>query len=148
MPDGPHQLEAAEGRRDVRVLAVDDQIACREALREVVAAASGFVLVGEASTGEEAVEAADRLAPQVVLMDVRLPGIDGISATRTILGRHPDVVMVLVSVDDPAGEPGVRSLGEAVSSVCKHDLRPQTLRDVWQTRSRRPAATSATGRAP
>jgi len=128
MTDDPHPLQ-----REVTVLAVDDQESFRGTLRELVAAAEGFVLVGEASTGDEAIHAADDLEPALVLMDVHLPGMDGISASRAILNRHPQTVLVLISVDDPGREPGVSLLGEAVSSVCKQDLCPRTLREVWET---------------
>ena len=79
----------------------------------MIAAARGFVLVGQATSGEEAVRAVDRLSPQLVLMDVRMPGMDGIEATRAILERHPGVVVVLISVDDPTLFPGATSLGDA-----------------------------------
>ena len=131
MNERPSDHWAADGGTAVGVLAVDDQLCFRELLREVVAATSGFYLVGEACSGEEAIAVADLLAPEVVLMDIRLPGMDGISATKAILGRHPGIAVVLISVDDPDRDPGARSLGKRVARVCKCDLRPQTLRDVW-----------------
>ena len=70
----------------VRVLVADDQALVRAGFRGVVAAAPGFSVVGEAGTGAEAVELARRHRPDVVLMDVRMPGLDGIEATRQITG--------------------------------------------------------------
>jgi CheY-like chemotaxis protein len=116
----------------VRVLAVDDHTHFREALRDLVAAAPGFVLVGQASSGEEALVAVERLSPNVVLMDVLMPGMGGIAAARAIVDEHPDVVVVLISVDDPALHPGASELGGSVACARKQDLRPSQLRRFWE----------------
>ena len=118
-------------RDDVTIVAVDDHEAFRHALGDLIAATSGFQLVGEASSGEEATRTVDQLSPQLVLMDVSMPGIGGIAAARRMLDRRPDVVIVLISVDDPAFHPGVIALGEAVECVRKLDLRPQKQRELW-----------------
>src|ERR687888_220334 len=86
----------------VKVLIVDDQEPFREAARMVVEVTDGFEVVGEAETGEQGVEAARELHPDLVLMDVNLPGIEGPEATRRILAESPDVVVFLVSTYDPA----------------------------------------------
>lgn len=117
----------------VSILIVDDSGAFRDALREVIAAMPGFVLVGQAGSGEEAVSAVERLLPQFVLMDVVMPGMGGIAAARAILSKHPEVVVVLISVDDPALYPGANDLGGAVECKRKQDLRPNELRRVWET---------------
>ena len=83
---------------DVRVLIVDDQAAFRRALRNVVDLTPGFVVVGEADTGEAAVDAARAHRPDLVLMDVHLPGIDGLEASRRILADatgEPPVIFLL-----------------------------------------------------
>ena len=69
---------------DVRVLIVDDQEPFRRAIAAVVSETDGFVVVASTSSGEEALLAVTRLRPGLVLMDVNLPGIDGIEATRQI----------------------------------------------------------------
>jgi CheY-like chemotaxis protein len=120
--------------RDVRILAVDDHRAFREALRDLIAAAPGFVLVGQASSGEEALRVVESLSPELVFMDVVMPGMGGIAATRAILSRRPEVVVVLISVDDPALYPGASALGDGVLCVRKQDLRPQQLRQLWDAR--------------
>jgi DNA-binding NarL/FixJ family response regulator len=117
---------------DVATLVVDDHATFREILRDLVAAACGFVLVGEACSGEEAVSAVDRLSPRLVLMDVVMPGIGGIVASRMILNRHPELVVVLISVDDPALHPGAAALGSAVACARKQDLRPDGLSELWE----------------
>ena len=73
----------------VGVLIVDDQAPFRRAARMVMAATPGFAVVGEAESGEEAVELFERLEPGLVLMDINLPGINGIEATRRITDRAP-----------------------------------------------------------
>jgi DNA-binding NarL/FixJ family response regulator len=118
--------------RDVTILAVDDHEAFRDVLRDLIAAVPGFLLVGEAGSGEEATRAVDLLSPQLVLMDVTMPGIGGIAAARQIISRHPDVAVVLISIDDPALHPEVVALGDAVTCGRKQDLRPQKLRDLWE----------------
>lgn len=117
--------------RDVTIFAVDDNEAFRDVLRDLIAA-SGFLLVGEACSGEEATRAVDMLSPQLVLMDVTMPGIGGIAAARQIVGRHPEVVVVLISVDDLSLHPDIVALGNAVAFARKRDLRPQKLRQLWE----------------
>jgi DNA-binding NarL/FixJ family response regulator len=117
---------------DVKILAVDDHRGFRDVLRELIAAAPGFVLVGQACSGEEALSAVDRLSPDLVLMDVVMPGMGGIAATRLIKAQCPEVVVVLISVDDPALDPGAGALGDAVACARKQDLRPQRLRELWE----------------
>jgi DNA-binding NarL/FixJ family response regulator len=80
-----------------RVLAVDDHPCFRRALRAVVEGTSGLALAGEAESGEAAVALAHELKPDVVLMDVRMPGLDGIAATRELLAVSPDAKVVVLT---------------------------------------------------
>jgi len=116
---------------DVAVLTVDDQECFRDVLRDMIAATSGFVLVGEACSGEEALLAVESLSPHLVLMDVRMPGMDGATAAQAIISQSPRTVVVLISVEDPELAPGVQALSHAVARVPKQHLRPQLLRDLW-----------------
>ncbi|WP_329235101.1 response regulator transcription factor [Actinoallomurus sp. NBC_01490] len=85
----------------VRVLLADDQPLVRAGLRVLVADHPDLVIVGEAGTGAEAVDVADTAAPDVVVMDIRMPGMDGIEATRRITaGADPPRVLILTTFDD------------------------------------------------
>jgi DNA-binding NarL/FixJ family response regulator len=116
-----------------RVLVVDDQSPFRRAARAVVAMTPGFDVVGEAESGEQAVELTDELAPEIVLMDVKLPGISGIQDTRLLVDAHPDTVVVLLSTYDLDELPGAAASG-AVSFVAKDDFGPDVLADIWARR--------------
>jgi len=83
-----------------RVLIADDQPRTRHALRSMLALRSDFELVGEAADGEEAIAAVERLKPAVVIMDLRLPRLDGIAATARIKARWPAVRVVVHSLAD------------------------------------------------
>ncbi|MFD7451837.1 response regulator [Kitasatospora sp. NPDC059827] len=84
----------------VRVLVVDDQALLRGSFRMLIDAEPGLVVVGEAADGAAAIEAVAEQKPDVVLMDVRMPGTDGIEATRTICGRSPDVRVLTLTMFD------------------------------------------------
>lgn len=84
----------------ISVLLVDDQELVRRGLGMIVDSTDDMVVVGEASTGDEAVHLTGRLAPDVVVMDVRMPGTDGIEATRRIVREHPSSrVLILTTFD-------------------------------------------------
>lgn len=89
----------AAGRAPVRVLLADDHAAVRAGLRMVLEAAPDVSVVGEAADGASAVTNARALRPDVVLMDVRMPGIDGIEATRQVVGEGLAQVLVLTTFD-------------------------------------------------
>jgi two-component system response regulator AlgR len=113
----------------IRVLVVDDQEPFRRAMATVVEATDGFVLVGSAASGEESLAAAVELNPQLVLMDVHLPGIDGIEAARQLASRPGGPVVVLLSTYD---EDQFDLTGSgAAAYVPKATFGPDRLSEVW-----------------
>lgn len=118
----------------VRVLVVDDQAPFRAAARGLVARLDGFAVVGEAGSGEEAVDLARRLAPDLVLMDIKLPGIDGLAATAQVLAERPGTVVVLLSTYPPEDLPAGALDAGAAAYLRKEDLTPEALRALWDGR--------------
>ena len=115
----------------VGVLVVDDQLVFRQAARAVIEATPDFVLLGEATSGAHALAAVEELHPDLVLVDVRMPGMDGIETATRIRSVHPESVVVLISIEEPPNVPmGVASCG-AVTLVRKQDFGPALLRRIW-----------------
>jgi len=115
----------------VQVLICDDQDAFRAAAREVVNATNGFEVVGEARTGEDSVLAAGRLRPDLVLMDVQLPGIDGLEASRQIKAAHPEVAVLLLSTYDPEDFAARIASSGAIAFISKAAFGPDRLAEAW-----------------
>ena len=116
----------------VRVLIVDDQEPFRMAARMVVEITDGFEVVGEAETGEDSVRMAEELAPDLVLMDVNLPGINGLEATRTILeGSSPVVVLLLSTYEEEEYAPRAAECG-AAAYIPKSAFGPDRLESAWE----------------
>ena len=119
------------GAEGISVLVVDDNPQFRGVLRDVVAATAGLTCVGEATSGEAALEACDALAPDLVLMDKRMPGIGGIEAARRIVLLLPRTVVALISIYRPDDlPPGAHTCG-AHAVLRKDRLRPCLLRELW-----------------
>lgn len=131
-PDRREAVTADTGvPADVTVLIVDDQAPFRAVARTVVDLAAGFAVVAEAESGEEAVDLAAAERPALVLMDINLPGIDGIEATRRILAAQPSTVVVLLSTYRAADLPDEAAGCGASRYVHKEDFGPAVLREVW-----------------
>jgi DNA-binding NarL/FixJ family response regulator len=84
----------------MRVLIVDDHPVTRDGLRTAFGITDEIDVVGEASSGEEAIKVAQDLSPDVIFMDVRMPGMNGIQATRIIRERRPDTKVILFTIDE------------------------------------------------
>ncbi len=113
------------------VLIVDDQLPFRMAARVVVGVTPGFEVVGEAKSGEDAVEQVEALAPQLVLMDINMDGISGIEATRRITAAHPETRVILLSTYDAEDLPADARTCGALGYVHKEQFGPDVLIDLW-----------------
>jgi two-component system, NarL family, invasion response regulator UvrY len=120
----------------IRVLIVDDQEPFRAVARTVVELTDGFEVIGESENGEDSVTTAHTLRPDLVLMDVNLPGISGLEATRQILADHVDdkpvVVLVLSTYEAAEYGPQAEEVG-AASFIPKSDFSPERLIEAWST---------------
>ena len=117
--------------RPVRVMTVDDQPMFRAIARELVKAMGDFEPVMEAASGPEALEAAERLNPELVLMDVRMPGMSGIETSRRLTARHASTVVVLVTSGETADVSRTARTCGAVALLAKQNLNPSVLRGIW-----------------
>ena len=124
----------------VRVLVVDDSPVFREAARELLETIAGFRWIGDAVCGEDGVQQAARLTPDLVLMDVRMPGIGGVEAARRIARQAAPPTVVLITGAD---------LGSALSGsvsapvLGKQRLCAASLTQLWQDHGSRPVQRDA-----
>lgn len=116
------------------VLVVDDQAPFRSAAKAVLRRSNCFELAGEAASGQEAVRLVDELRPALVLMDINMPGMNGIEATRLITASHPDVVVFLCSTYDVADLPADAAASGAGAYVNKETFGADALRRLWEER--------------
>ena len=120
----------------VRVLTVDNHAGFRIVAREVVSATPGFTAVGEANDGAAALEAIERLQPALVIVDVRMPGMNGLELARRIRESYPDTVVLLVSSDDHVEGAATARASGACAFIRKENMRPATLRGLWRIHGR------------
>jgi DNA-binding NarL/FixJ family response regulator len=111
----------------VRVLVVDDSDVFRNVMRAVVAATPGFEVVGDGSSGREALALVDSLGPQLVLLDLYMPELDGIETALRIRRRRPETVVLLLTA---ARKAHVADRWLRVED--KRDLSPEWLADFWE----------------
>lgn len=110
--------ELGNMREIIHILLVDDQAIIRESLAALLSQRHGLDIIGEASNGQMAVELAQKLHPDVIIMDVRMPVLNGIEATRLIMSNSPDTIVIGFTMDAEAG------LGDAMkkagAAVCMY----------------------------
>jgi two-component system invasion response regulator UvrY len=114
------------------VIAVDDRPVFLSVVRDLVGATPGMVVVGEAEGGEQAVALVDALKPDLVLMDVRMPGIGGLQAARKIKAAHPSTIVALISATHPEELSSEAEDCCADALIWKSDLRPRLLEEIWR----------------
>ena len=118
----------------VRVLTVDDQRVFLRSASRLIAATPGFVEVGQAMSGREALERAARVNPNLVLLDVRIPHLDGFEVARRLSVRDPGLLVVLVSSERAEDLPSSAGAVGAAALLSKRELSPRVLRRIWETR--------------
>ncbi len=116
----------------VTVLAVDDHPGFLEAARAVVEATPGFRWAGGASSGAEALAAADHEEPDLMLVDVNMPGMSGFELARELDGSHPGTLVALISAQHPDELPRERAGSPHRQVLRKENLRPDWLLALWQ----------------
>lgn len=124
----------------MRIVLADDHPLFRDGIASLLAA-WGHEVVGQAGSGDEAVELADRLEPDAILMDVRMPGSTGLEATRRIAGRHPSIAIVMLTVSEDEDD-----LFEAIKAGARgyllKNLEARDLRSMLEAVARGEAAIS------
>ena len=123
----------ADTAANIGVMVVDDHAAFRRVARTVIRATAGFQPVAEAASGPEALENAEHEHPDLVLMAVYMPEMDGFEATRRLTEAHPETVVVLVSLESAEELADEVAASRAAAFLDKRDLGPATLRALWTT---------------
>jgi DNA-binding NarL/FixJ family response regulator len=116
-------------------MVVDDQAPFRMAARAVIRRSEGFSLAGEAENGVKALELANEIHPAVVLMDINMPEMGGIEATRRIVADLPETFVILCSTYDISDLPPDATASGARAYVNKEQLGATTLRRLWDQRN-------------
>ncbi|MCM8747016.1 response regulator transcription factor [Thermomicrobium sp. CFH 73360] len=112
--------------RPIRILLVDDHELFRQGLRQLLATTDDLLVVGEAASGREAVELVTRLAPDVVLMDIAMPDLDGIATTEILRQRYPGIRIVMLTMYDAATH-GAAARAAGASAYVVKSSRPEEL---------------------
>jgi DNA-binding NarL/FixJ family response regulator len=116
------------------VLVVDDQAPFRAAAKAVLRRLDCFELAAEAASGPEAIELVDTIRPELVLMDINMPQMSGITATREIVLAHPDTIVFLCSTYDASDLPADAAASGARAYLNKERFSGDALRQLWQKR--------------
>jgi CheY-like chemotaxis protein len=120
----------------VTVLVADDQAVFRDVAARLLAATPGFEQVGEAASGAETLRLATELQPDLILLDVRMPGMDGIETARRLVADDPEVIVALTSTEPIPQLPPALLSGGTVTYLRKQDLSSQALLASWAARDR------------
>jgi DNA-binding NarL/FixJ family response regulator len=115
----------------VGVVIFDDQAVFRSAARELIDSTPGFQAVGEAASGPDGLRMVEDLDPELVIVDMRMPGMDGVETARRMTGSHPRSLVVLVSIGDSSDLPADACQSGACAFVRKQDFGRNALVDIW-----------------
>jgi NarL family two-component system response regulator LiaR len=121
-----------DAETSIRVLLVDDHAVVRKGMRALVDREAGIEVVGEAEDGDQAVHAADRLRPDVILMDLEMPGTGGIEATRQITAAHPDTRIVVLTSHAAEEDVFPALKAGALGYLLKHSAPEEVLQAIRQ----------------
>lgn len=127
--------EAPRMNPPIRVLIADDHLIVREGLRLILETGEGFELAGEAADGEEAIRLASALQPDVVLMDLRMPGVDGLTAIERLRAEQPHIAVVILTTYDE-DDLMVRGLRAGARGYLLKDTDRQTLFETLRAAAR------------
>ncbi len=136
--EAPDSHEGGETVNAIRVLLVDDQPVIRQGLRLRMATETDIAVVGEAGDGHAALDLAGRLTPDVIVMDIAMPGLDGIEATRTIRAKVPGSAVVILSLSDDAATRARAEAAGAAAFVAKHEADGLLLDTIRQLATANP----------
>ncbi|QMV43456.1 response regulator [Cohnella cholangitidis] len=114
--------------KPIRLLLADDHRHAREGMRTIVSAVPEFVVAGEASSGEEALAMTDKLEPDLILMDINMPGMGGLEAVKAIKSAHPTVKIIMVTVSDDVSHL-FEALKKGAQGYLLKNLNPSAWRD-------------------
>jgi DNA-binding NarL/FixJ family response regulator len=128
--------------RALRILVVDDHAAMRRSICKLLGLHPGWTICGEAANGFEAIEKANDLAPDFILMDLTMPGMDGAAASKIIRSQKPQTDIILVSQNDSAVIDRVAQQIGAAASVAKASLARDLLPTIERVASEHTSPTS------
>jgi DNA-binding NarL/FixJ family response regulator len=124
----------------IRILLVDDQRTIRQGLRMRLAMEPDMAVIGEAENGEKALTLAASEHPDVVVMDVEMPGMDGIEATRELIAQNQDCAVVMLSIHDSVTVREAANEAGAFAFIAKHEPGPVLLNALRRAAAHEPGA--------
>jgi DNA-binding NarL/FixJ family response regulator len=122
-------MNPANTHKKIRILIAEDYELSRSGLCACLGREESLLVAGEAKNGREAIELADQLRPDVILMDIRMPVLDGIAATEQIKGQHPDIKIIMLT-SHQEGEEVYAALAAGAEAYCMKDIHMDRLAEV------------------